>query len=231
MSLTYAGVLGLSQRPIGPAIDMVRQAELLGEVLARRAVWSRREPELCRTPEGLPHEPRAAAPAVPSPPGPLESWADRLGPGSLAGALGVLLLTREPRRAADAILAAVPRAARLGRESFAATAARRLARRGVVTLDASAYRRLDRLSAIVVDSDVLCSDWPQILTAEEEGGDLRSLWRDSDDSCAVSRSRRSATVSASETGASAWRRICASSGLPPVRCRSCCATGTGGSAT
>ena len=52
-----------------------------------------------------------------------------LGPGSFAGALGVLFLTRGPRRAADAILAAAPRAARLGRESFAATSARRLARR------------------------------------------------------------------------------------------------------
>jgi cation-transporting ATPase I len=181
MSLTYAAVLGLSQRPIGPAIDLVRQAELLGEVLARRAVWSRREPELCRTPEGIPHEaPRRQPRPCPLPPGPLETWSDRLGPGSFAGALGVLLLTREPRRAADTILAAVPRAARLGRESFAATAARRLARRGVVPLDASAYRRLDRLSAIVVDSDVLSSDRPQILTAEVEGGDLRSLWRDSD---------------------------------------------------
>jgi cation-transporting ATPase I len=181
MSLTYAAVLGLSQRPIGPAIDMVRQTELLGEVLARRAVWSRREPELCRTPEGLPHDAPSRQPRpCPLPPGPLETWADRLGPGSFAGALGVLLLTREPRRAADAILAAVPRAARLGRESFAATAARRLARRGVVPLDASAYRRLDRLSAIVVESDVLCSDRPQILTAEVEGGDLRSLWRDSE---------------------------------------------------
>ncbi|HET6856197.1 MAG TPA: heavy-metal-associated domain-containing protein, partial [Streptomyces sp.] len=180
MSLTYSAVLGLSQRPIGPAVAMVHHTQLLAEVLARRAVWSKREPELCRTPEGLPQEAPERRPRPnPLPPGPLETWAARLGPGSFAGALGVLFLTREPRRAADAILAAAPRAARLGRESFAATSARRLARRGIVPLDASAYRRLDRVSALVLDSEMLCSDRPQILTAEAEGsGDLRAVWRD-----------------------------------------------------
>ena len=180
MSLTYSAVLGLSQRPIGPALNMVQQTQLLAEVLARRAVWRRREPEFCQTPEGLPHEaPERRPRPQPLPPGPLETWSDRLGPGSFVGSLGVLLLTREPRRAADTILAAVPRAARLGRESFAATAARRLAHRGVVPLDASVYRRLDRMSAIFLDSEVLCSDRPHILAAEAEGsGELRSLWRD-----------------------------------------------------
>ena len=102
---------------------------------------------------------------------PVLSRPGRIGsdPAPSPARLGVLLLTREPRRAADTILAAVPRAARLGRESFAATAARRLARRGVVPLDASAYRRLDRMSAIFLDSEVLCSDRPQILAAEAEG--------------------------------------------------------------
>ena len=180
MSLTYSAVLGLSQRPIGPAVAMVHHTQLLAEVLARRAVWSKREPELCRTPEGLPHAGTgAAAPAAPAATRSSRGWAARLGPGSFAGALGVLFLTREPRRAADAILAAAPRAARLGRESFAATSARRLARRGIVPLDASAYRRLDRVSALVLDSEMLCSDRPQILTAEAEGtGDLRAVWRD-----------------------------------------------------
>ena len=178
MSLAYAGVSGLSQRPLAPAVDAIYRMELMAEVLARRAVWRRREPELCCMPESLPsHAPVRQPRPAPFPKGPLESWADTLGPGSLAGATTVLFLTKEPRRAADTILAAVPRAARLGRESFAATAARRLSRRGVVPLDASAYRRLDRVSAIVVDSSVLCTDRPEILTAEGEHDDVRAVWR------------------------------------------------------
>ncbi len=115
MSLTYAAVGGLSQRPIGPAIDALHRTELLAERLASRSVWKRREPELYCSPESLPDQapPRQPRPA-PLPKGPLETWADAMGPGSLAGAAGVLFLTREPRRAADTILASAPRAARLG---------------------------------------------------------------------------------------------------------------------
>lgn len=159
MALVYAAVLGLSQRPVGPAIDAVLRAQLVAEMLSRRSVWARREPTLCRAPEGLPGgAPQPIPRPAPLPPGPIDAWTALLGPGSLAGAAGVFLLTRDPRRAADTVLALVPRAARLGRESFAATSARRLAGRGVVPLDAAAYRRFDRISAIILDSEVLRSD-------------------------------------------------------------------------
>jgi cation-transporting ATPase I len=70
----------------------------------------------------------------------------------------VLALTRSPGRAADALLATVPRAARYGRESFAAAVGRELARRDVVPLDPAALRLLDLVSAVVVDSAVLVND-------------------------------------------------------------------------
>jgi cation-transporting ATPase I len=195
MSLAYAGVSGLSQRPLTPAVDAIYRTELMAEALAQRSVWKHREPELYCSPESLPDRaPRRRPRPCPLPKGPLETWSDTLGPGSLAGAAGVLFLTKEPRRAADTILAAVPRAARLGRESFAATAARRLSHHGVVPLDASAYRRLDRVSAIVVDSSVLCTDRPQILTVEGERDDVRSVWR------AASRLLRDVTMPALEDG-------------------------------
>src|SRR4051812_3297614 len=196
MSLAYAAVSGLSQRPLTPAVDAICRTELMAEVLARRSVWKRREPELYCSPESLPSRAPARRPRPgPLPKGPLETWADRLGPASLAGAAGVLFLTKEPRRAADTIQAAAPRAARLGRESFAATAARRQSRHGVVPLDATAYRRLDRVSAIVVDSSVLCTDRPQILTVKSEHDDVRAVWR------AASRMLRDHTMSALEAGA------------------------------
>ena len=195
MSLTYAGIQGLSQRPIGPTIDAIYRTELLAEKLASRSVWKRREPELYCSPDSLPGQspPREPRPE-PLPKGPLETWADLLGPGALAGAASVLFLTREPRRAADTILASVPRAARLGRESFAATAARHLAGRGVVPLDGSAYRRLDRISAVVIDCAVLCTDRPQILTAEGEYDDVRAVWRN------ASRMLRDQTMTGLEGG-------------------------------
>ena len=177
MALTYAAVQGLSQRPVGPAVDAVHRTQLLAEALSRRSVWQRREPELCCTPETLPRQAPVGSPRPrPLPPGPLEAWTDELGPGSLLGGAAVLALTRDPRRAADSILAAAPRAARLGREAFAATAARQLAGRGVVPMDASAYRRLDRISAVVLDSGALRSDAVQVLAVEGEHRDERAVW-------------------------------------------------------
>src|SRR3712207_3339447 len=139
MALTHSPVSGLSQRPIGPAIGSIHHVEVLAEVLARRAVWNRRQAELCCTPGALPDEAPPLEPRpAPLPPGPLESWAAKVGPGTFAGALSVFALTGQPRRGADTVLASVPRAARLGREAFASTAARQLAQRGVVPLDATA---------------------------------------------------------------------------------------------
>jgi len=87
-------------------------------------------------------------------------------------------MTRDPRRAADAILVAVPKAARRGREGFATTVGRELAKRGVVPLNAAAWRRLDRISAIVLDSPVLCSDRPQVLSAEPASSvSMAEIWR------------------------------------------------------
>jgi hypothetical protein len=175
LTLTYATIQGLSQRPVGPAIDALLRAQLLAEALACRAVWERREPELCRTPEALPQEaPRRSPRPGRLPPGPIESWMDVLGPGSLAAAGTILAITRNRARVADTVLAAVPRAALLGREAFAATAAGDLARRGILPLDAAAYRRLDRISAVVLDSSVLRTYRPQILIGEGEGGNGRA---------------------------------------------------------
>jgi cation-transporting P-type ATPase I len=156
LALTYAAVLGLSQRPVGTAIDAIHRVQLLGEVVARRAVWERREPELCRTPEALPRKaPKPVPRPQPLPQGPIEAWAEKLGLGTALTAGAMLAITRNPGRAGDTVVAAVPRAARLGREAFATTAATDLADHGVLPLDASAYRRLDTISAIILDSSLL----------------------------------------------------------------------------
>src|SRR6266545_2264030 len=179
LALAAAAVQGLSQNPGGPAVDALYRLELLAETVSRRAVWERREDELCCMDWTLPAEaPQRPPRPVPRPDGPIEAWTARLGSGTLVAAGAVLGLTRSPGRAAETILVAVPKAARLGREGFATTVGRELSRRGVLPLNAAAWRRLDRVSAVVLDSPVLCTDRPWILAAEPVPGvDAAAVWQ------------------------------------------------------
>ncbi|MBA9005822.1 heavy-metal-associated domain-containing protein [Thermomonospora cellulosilytica] len=155
ISVANAAVHGLSEGMLAPVVDGMYHALLLGERWERRRVWGRREGELVG-PASVPHEPPLRSPRPrPRPPGPIERWDERLGPVAPAAAAGALALTRDPGRAIDAFLAAVPKAATYGRGAFAAAAGWQLARRGIVPLNAAGLRRLDRVSTIVVDSAAL----------------------------------------------------------------------------
>ena len=137
------------------AVDAVHRVMILAEVGARRAAWGVWEPTIELTAFPPPPE----APLVPGrdedlPDGAVESYTE------LAAATSLLLSTvatglGRPGLAAKISLVGMPRAARLGREAFAATLARALAERGMVPLDGSAYRRLDRISHVVLDLRVL----------------------------------------------------------------------------
>lgn len=154
LSLADSVIHGLTQGIAAPAVDAVYRSMLLMEVWSRRRVWRRREPSLAADPSSVPGEPPARPPRpAPRPQGPIEAWYARLGPAAPAAAGTVLALTRQPGRAADALLAAVPRAAKYGRQGFATVVGAELARRGVVPLDAAVLRRLDRISAVVLDSN------------------------------------------------------------------------------
>jgi cation-transporting ATPase I len=167
LALVNAAAQGMSQGGLPLAADAVHRAFQLIEVRARRETWNRRERHLVvpgGTPQPHQHPQRAQRPR-PVPAGPVERAADRSALGHLVGGLGVLLGTRDPSAAAEVILATVPKAARLGREAFAAVLGRDLARRGVVLLDPAALRRLDRVSAVVIDSSVLCGTEVRLLSA------------------------------------------------------------------
>lgn len=158
----------LTQNPTVPALNAAADAQRLLEVYARRRVWRRREPELCGP---FPDDAVVEAWSAPGqrpvelPPGPIESYRARLAPLTLAGSLGLLVLTRRPSRSADALKAVSSKAAGQGRETFAAVLDLLLCRRGVLPMDGSAYRRLDRIDAVVLDSDVLCSGPPVLVDA------------------------------------------------------------------
>jgi cation-transporting P-type ATPase I len=186
---------GLSQGPVGTLVDLGHQGLLLGELRARRRVWSLREPEFYTDPSDEPIEPPVLGPRpIPLPSGPVERWSERISLASLAGFGLTLAGTGDPRRAADAFLAGMPKAARLGREGFAIQLGRTLAARGVVPLDGSALRRLDRVDTVVVDSDALWAGGyeigPVVVLGDGDEGVLRGRGEallDPDDPTAVRR--------------------------------------------
>lgn len=179
LALANAAVQGLSEGVVSPAIDAVYRSLLLAETRSRRQVWERREAELCFdracVPTSAPERPPRPRPR---PRGPIERWGDHVGPVAFGAAAAVFALTRSGGRAADVLLAAVPKAAKYGREGFATTIGWRLAREGTLPLDAAAFRRLDRVSAIVVDSAALCTDHPGILAPDAgPAGERAEVWQ------------------------------------------------------
>ncbi len=155
-ALVNATGQALAQGPFGLVTDLAHRSLLYGEAVARRAAWIRVEPHLSHAPHDptLPHVQMTKRPSA-IPPGPIERYANRAGLASLAAGGVVLGMTRDPRRAADTLLAGMPRAARSGREAFCAQLTRVLSSRDAVVMDTRALRRLDRLDTLVLDSSVL----------------------------------------------------------------------------
>ena len=181
----------LAQGPEPILIDSSHHALRFAEARARQAVWRRRERELVGDGSGLPSEvPHRAERPAPFPEGPVEKLGDRAALASLLGAGGVLAATRDPGRAGDLMLATMPKAARLGREAFAAMLDWELTRHGVVPMDISSLRRLDRISSVAVDSSVLCTDRPRILSAVATGPAAtdRQIWTAAEDALNASES-------------------------------------------
>jgi cation-transporting P-type ATPase I len=156
LPLTGAVANGIAQGPFGTLVDLGLQTATLGELRARLEAWTRREPEFYAVHSDEPIDPPALPPRPQElPSGPVESWS-AWAAGLGAGLAGTgLAVSRDPRFATDLLLATVPRAARLGREGYAAMLGRTLAKRGLVPLDGSSLRRLDRIDTVVLDSDVL----------------------------------------------------------------------------
>ncbi|MFF7651200.1 HAD-IC family P-type ATPase [Streptomyces sp. NPDC007983] len=170
IGVSGAAVHALTRGEAPLALDAVQRVLQLAEIRGRQAVWRRREPDLVPGSDGLPprSHPPAARPA-PLPAGPVETCVDRTSLASLMGAGGLLAWRRDPARAAEAILATVPRAAAMGREAFAARLGDALARGGVVPMDGAALRLLDRISAVLIDSRVLCTRRPRLLSVVTVG--------------------------------------------------------------
>lgn len=101
--------------------------------------------------------------------GPVEEYAAQAANASLIAAATALLAGGGTVDAAGAVLAGVPRAAHVGRQTFAAVLGRGLANAGQLILDPGALRRLDRVKVVVIDGAALRGDARAVLKAR---GDL-----------------------------------------------------------
>jgi cation-transporting ATPase I len=98
--------------------------------------------------------------------GPVEDYTNQSANAALVAAAGALLAGGGTEDAAGAVLAAVPRAAHMGRQAFAAVLGRGLADAGQLVLDPGALRRLDRVQVIVIDGAALRGDARAVLQAQ-----------------------------------------------------------------
>src|ERR1700758_2753125 len=97
--------------------------------------------------------------------GPVEDYVDQAANGSLIAAASALVAGGGPEDAAGAVLAGIPKAAHMGRQSFAAVLGRGLAEDGQMILDPGALRRLDRVKVVVIDGAALRGDHRAVLHA------------------------------------------------------------------
>ena len=97
--------------------------------------------------------------------GPVEEYVNQAANGSLIAAASALVAGGGPEDAAGAVLAGIPKAAHMGRQSFAAVLGRGLADDGQMILDPGALRRLDRVKVVVIDGAALRGDHRAVLHA------------------------------------------------------------------
>jgi cation-transporting P-type ATPase I len=155
VGLSSAGALTLAHRPVGLALETAVRAPRFAEARARRRAFERREAELSR-PGAHRVPPIDSAPRPgPMPSGPVERLANPAAAGSTAAYLAALVLGRSHPRAQGFFAAGIPKAARLGRETFASHVGRATANRGAVVLDPQFLRRLDRVHTVVLDAPIL----------------------------------------------------------------------------
>jgi cation-transporting ATPase I len=168
----------LGQQPIGLLTDVGYRYCMRREVRARQGAWRRWEHSVADRPEAHRADPvdRGQRPR-PLPNGPVERAANTSAALALAGYLGVLAGTRSPARAVAFLHSGVPRAAKVGREAFAAQLATDLSHAGTLVLEPDALRRLDRVDTVVVDASTLLTGRHMVsdVVAVEEGIEERKL--------------------------------------------------------
>jgi cation-transporting ATPase I len=143
----------LARRPVALLTEAGYRLFLRHEITARRQSWQTWEHAVANRAEVHEAEPMDYSPRpVPIPAGPVEKLADVSAGLTLAGSGAMLATTRDPGRATAVLAAGVPRAAKVGREAFAAHLAAGLSQAGSLVLEPDVLRRLDRVDTVVLDA-------------------------------------------------------------------------------
>ncbi|MEV6915686.1 cation-translocating P-type ATPase [Amycolatopsis sp. NPDC051106] len=149
-----AAVRGFGQEPVELALDAVLRTGQLTEAIARLTAFDAVHDELC-SPERpslgvTPAERRVRAPT--------EDYArNALGSGLLA-ALADLLMRRNAREAAEALLAASPMPARYADTAFHTAIGTAFAREGILVRDPDRLKALATVDTVLLHADVLHGD-------------------------------------------------------------------------
>ena len=145
----------LAFQPTGPIINSAHRLIRLAEMRGHVQTWNKRSSHLDDG-DGTFEAPALNVPPrpVPLPGGAVEHAAWTI-PTAISGALGTYALTRDIGRAQGVLASGVPKAARLGREAFAAQIGIAASTRDAVVFQPEALRRLDRVDRIIVDVSAL----------------------------------------------------------------------------
>ncbi|MFI9588592.1 HAD-IC family P-type ATPase [Streptomyces sp. NPDC052236] len=148
----------LTFRLLGPVVASFLAGARYGEAKAVRQAWQHWALRLGGHEGAYRHD---AAPdyerPVPRPPGPGERYANVAVPAALAAYGLTAAVTADHDRALALMIAGIPRAPRLGRESFACAVGQAASGRGALVLRPEALRRLDRIDTVVLDARVLAT--------------------------------------------------------------------------
>jgi cation-transporting P-type ATPase I len=177
LAILSAAGQGLAGGWFGLAMDAAQRVSALAEAGAAHDAWRAHEGELLAGAQHVVAEPVVVERPRLVPPGPVEAYAEPAALVGLAAAAVALPATGSPRRAAALALAAVPKAARVGREAFATGLVRLLSRRGGVVLDSVALRRLDRVDTVMLDVDAVGPEVVEALAAVAHRGGVAQVVR------------------------------------------------------
>ncbi|MFI9272215.1 cation-translocating P-type ATPase [Kitasatospora sp. NPDC052896] len=177
LAAATATVHAAGQSPTALALDAGLRAGQLTEALARAAAFDTAHDALC-SPERL-SVGTGTAVRRPQRPCPAEDYASSAATGSLIGAGATLLLKRDLREAAQAVLAGSPKAARYGPAAYVATVGTALARRGVLVRDADRLRHLETVDTLLLHPSALRGNRRAVLEVHPNvtGWDHDRLWQ------------------------------------------------------
>ncbi|MEU0188089.1 cation-translocating P-type ATPase [Streptomyces sp. NPDC006207] len=169
LSAAYAAAHGFGQSPTALMLDAALRAGQLVESVARSALFDEVHDRLCAPErESLPAA-RVRRPRLHVLPA--QQYADQAVTGGLLGAAATLAFTRNGAEAAEAVLAAAPRAARYGPVTFTAALGTGLARRKVLVRDLERIRQLELVDTIVLHHSVISGRKRTLMEVSPRGDD------------------------------------------------------------